>query len=116
MHETELFIPIVLFIATAAVIITYISAKHRERMTIIEKGMSSEDIKALYARDVRRSPLGSLKWGLLFVMAGLAVLVGNFLHQQFYVDEGVIIGLVCLFVGIGLVLFYALAAKKMTQP
>jgi hypothetical protein len=116
MNESELLVPIVMFIAAGAVLITYISAKHRERMSMIEKGMSSEDIKALYTRDVRRSPLGSLKWGILFVMAGLAVLVGNLLHSLYYVDEGVIVGMVCLFVGAGLVVFYLLAAKKLGQP
>lgn len=116
MHESELMIPIVLFIAAAAVLITYISAKHRERMSMIGKGMSSDDIKALYARETTRSPLGSLKWGILFVMAGLAVLVGNVLHSVYFVDEGVIIGMICLFVGVGLVLFYLLAAKKLSQP
>ena len=115
MNESELIIPVVLFIAIAAVLITYISARHRERMSMIDKGMTSEDIKALYTREVHRSPLNSLKWGILFVMAGLAVLVGNYLHAQYYVDEGVIIGMICLFVGIGLVVFYGLAAKKMSQ-
>lgn len=117
MNESDVIIvPIVLFIALAVVIVAYISARHRERMSMIDKGMSSDDIKALYAREIRRNPLGSLKWGILLVMAGLAVLVGNYLHAQYYVDEGVVIGLICLFVGIGLVLFYALAAKKVGTP
>ncbi len=115
MNETELIVPVVLFIAIAGVVITYISSRHRERMSMIDKGMSSDDIKALYAREVRRSPLGSLKWGILLVMAGLAILVGNFLHDRYFVDEGVIAGMICLFVGIGLVIFYGLAAKKMSQ-
>ncbi len=111
----EIMIPIVLFIATAAVLIAHISARHRERMAVIEKGMASDDIKALYAREVRRTPFSSLKWGILFLMTGLAVLIGNYLHAVYYVEEGVIIGLVCLFVGIGLVLFYVVAGKKLAQ-
>jgi CBS domain containing-hemolysin-like protein len=115
MRESEIMIPIVLFIAAAAVFITYISAKHRERMSMIAKGMSSEDIKALYTRETKSNPLGSMKWGILFIMAGLAVLIGNYLHNVLFVDEGVIIGMICLFVGIGLLLFYGLAARKLGQ-
>ena len=116
MNESEVIIPVVLFIAIAAILISYITSKHRERMAIITKGMASDDIKAIYTHEIKRSPLGSLKWGILFVMAGLAVLVGNYLRDRFYVEDGVVIGLVCLFVGIGLVLFYALATKKIGQP
>ena len=81
-------------------------------MAMIEKGLSSEEIKAMYTRDVSRDPLSSLKWGLLFVLAGMALLLGNFLHEHYLVEEGVMVGLVCLFVGIGLVIFYSIASKK----
>jgi hypothetical protein len=115
MDGMEILIPLVLFLSTAAVLVTHISAKHRERMRIIEKGMAGEDIKAMYARNWKFEPMGSLKWGILFVLAGLAIMLGNFLHDYYFVDEGVIIGMVCLFVGIGLVVFYTIASKKVTQ-
>jgi CBS domain containing-hemolysin-like protein len=111
----EVMIPIIFFLAAGAVVIAFVSARHRERMSMIDKGMSSDDIKALYAREIKRSPYTSLKWGILFVMAGIGVLLGNYLHSMYYVDEGVSVGLICLFVGFGLVLFYLLAGRKLAQ-
>ena len=113
MQPHEVAVPIVLFSAIAAVFFIWITGRHRERMSMIEKGLSSDEIKALYSRDVKRDPLNSLKWGLLFLLTGVAVMTGNFLHHQFEVEEGpVMIGTICLFVGIGLVLFYGIASKK----
>jgi hypothetical protein len=113
MHPDEVLIPIVLFISAAAVLIMNIATRHRERITMIEKGMSSEDIKALFARGQYRSnPLTTLKWGILAVFVGMATLLGNYLDAQYGVRDGIIIGLVILFAGIGLVIFYAIASKK----
>lgn len=115
MSGEEVLVPLAFFIFLGAVIIAHVTARHKERMAMVEKGMSSEDIKALYVRQINHDPLSSLKWGILFVLAGIAVMLGNFLHEHYNVDDGAIIGLVCLFVGIGLVLFYSIASKKMNQ-
>lgn len=118
MGAEEVLVPITLFMSTAVVFVIWLITRHRERVSMIEKGLSSEEIKAMYQRgikDVKRDPLSSLKWGLLFLLAGVAILLGNYLHVQFNVDEGAIFGLVCLFVGIGLVVFYSIASKKLSQ-
>jgi hypothetical protein len=109
----EVMIPIVLFISAAAVLIMHITSRHRERLTMIEKGISSEDIKAMFARgQFRFNPLTTLKWGILAVFVGMATMIGNYIDQVYDVRDGVIIGLVILSAGIGLVLFYAIASKK----
>jgi hypothetical protein len=115
MGPSEVYIPIVLFISAAAVVIMAIASRHRERLTMIEKGISSEDIKAMFARGQYRSnPLNSLKWGILAISVGLATLIGNYLDAQYGVRDGIVIGLIIFFAGLGLVVFYAIAAKK--QP
>ena len=115
MHGEEVLVPIVTVMSLAVVFILYFTTRHRERMAMVEKGLGSEEIKALYTRDRRHNPLNSLKWGILFVLGGVAVMVGNFLHDTYFVDGGVIVGMVCLFVGIGLVIFYSVASKKTGQ-
>jgi Na+/melibiose symporter-like transporter len=113
MQPHEVAVPIVLFSAIAAVFFVWVTSRHRERMSMIEKGLSSDEIKAMYSRDVKRDPLNSLKWGLLFLLTGVAVMTGNFLHNQYGMEEGpAMISTICLFVGIGLVLFYSIASKK----
>jgi len=112
MRADEVIVPIFLFCALAVPWIVHLVNRHRERMAILEKGISSEEIKAIYAKDLRRDPLVSLKWGLLLILGGLAVLVGRFLHDRYFVEEEIMLGLVPLFVGVGLLIFYAIASKK----
>jgi hypothetical protein len=112
-QDIEAMIPIILFLCATGVIVAFIISRHKERMAMLEKGLKGEEIKALYTKDYHWSPLSSLKWGILFVMAGLAVLAGYQLHRTINFDEGVTFGgLVPLFLGIGLLMFYSLASKK----
>lgn len=109
-------IPITLFLSTAAVLIVWLTLRHRERIAMVEKGLSSEEIKAIYTRNIKRDPLTSLKWGILFVFGGVAAVVGSIMHDYLHIDEGgAIIGMVAIFVGAGLLLFYRIASKKTSQ-
>ncbi len=112
MLAQDVIVPIFLFCALAIPWIVHLVNRHRERMVILEKGISGENIKALYARDLRRDPLSSLKWGLLLILGGLAVLVGRFLHDRYFLEDEIMLGLIPLFVGVGLLIFYAIASKK----
>jgi hypothetical protein len=118
MSEDVFIVPVVMLCMMIPIVV-WLLIRHRERIAVIEKGLPSEDIKAIFARNpirFRHDPLTSLKWGILFILGGLAVMLGIFLHDKYYVDEGVIVGMVCLFVGIGLIFFYGIAAKKEKQP
>ena len=80
---------------------------------MIEKGMGAEDIKSLYARNPwRSSPLNSLKWGMICIGVGLAILLGMWLREAYMVGEGVFPGLIALFGGLGLIVFYFAAHRK----
>jgi hypothetical protein len=106
-------VPVFLFFCIAAVLGSIIFTRHRERMTMIEKGLDPEQVKSLYTRGTWKfDPLSSLKWGMVLVGIGLAILLGSWLHANHMVEEGVYPGLIGLFGGIGLVLFYLLARKK----
>lgn len=115
MQPHEVAIPIIFFLTIGVIILVALLIRHKERVTMMEKGMTSEDIKALYTRNTQRDPLNSLKWGIIFVLGGVAVMFGNFLVERFNVEPPIIIGMVCLFVGVGLVLFYSIASKKLNQ-
>jgi hypothetical protein len=112
MSDQEIIIPVTLFLVIAAIFIVAIVTRHRERIMMMEKGLTSEEMKSMYLKDVRRDPLSSLKWGIVIMMAGFAAFVGILLHQYFRVDDGIILGMLCLFVGVGLIIFYLLAVKK----
>jgi len=88
--------------------------RHKERMTMIEKGLKPEDMKALYERGTLRiSPLSSLKWGMIFSFVGVAALIGMYLRTTYFLEEGIYPALMCVFGGIGLIAFYLLASKKL---
>ena len=112
MASDDIIIPIFFFFAVAVPVIIWLTSRHKERIKMIEKGLSAEDIKALYSREVHRDPLSSLKWGIIFVLGGAAILLGYTLHHSYNMEESIIPGLVVLFVGVGLVLFYMIASKK----
>ena len=113
MTHVEALIPIVMFLGIAAVWALYALTRHKERMTIIEKGLKDEEIRSLYARGTfRTNPLASLKWGIVFLAVGLAVLAAMHLHYAYNMEEGVYPALIALFGGAGLILFYAVASRR----
>jgi len=117
MEPGEVLIPISFFIAVATVIALWLLTRHRERLTMLEKGLSAEDIKTLYQRSTRAvgHPLHALKWGIVFACIGLAVLVGLWLHANYFVEEGVYPALIALFGGAGLITFYLISKKHFTD-
>ena len=106
-------IAIIFFFTSLVVILgSAIISRHRERMGMIEKGMKAEDIKALCGGGFRgMQPLTSLKWGIIFVGVGLAVLLGLLLHSWYNVEGGIYPGLIAVFGGAGLIVFYMIAKR-----
>ena len=116
MNGPEILIPIVFFFTIAAVWGGLILTRHKERMTMLDKGLTPADIKQLYQRSAMQiTPYTSLKWGIIFVAIGLAVLVGMWLRNMFYVEEGIFPALIALFGGVGLIAFYATVRKRMVE-
>jgi hypothetical protein len=110
--EGPFLIPITFFLSTAAVFIVWLTLRYRERTAMVEKGLSAEDIKTIYARNIKRDPLSSLKWGILFVAIGIAAVIIGIL-ESLHVDEGgLMIGILAVFIGAGLLLFYRIASQK----
>ncbi len=110
-----IFMGIFFFLTILLIFGSFIISRHKERMSIIEKGLNAEDMKALYTTWAKpTSPLSSLKWGILLVMVGLAVILGVWLHSMYFLGDGIIPGLIAVFGGVGLLLYYRIASKKET--
>jgi hypothetical protein len=113
------FIPIFLFGAIAAVLLTYYDGRHKERMAMIEKGVNPADFKSTTPmvnplRFLQGNVLSNLKWGLLFIFIGAGWLVGE--QLQYYIgfhEESAIFGCILITGGLALIIFYLIAAKKM---
>jgi Na+/glutamate symporter len=109
----EIFIPIIFFLVTGGIIGVYFLTRHKERMTMIDKGMNAEDIKSLYQKQmVQVNPLSSLKWGMVLLCVGVAIIIGIWLRDNYVFNDGIIPGMIATFGGIALVLFYFIAGKR----
>lgn len=97
----------------------YLYIKHREKMRMIEKGLTPEEIKAYY-KEVKnpgkpKNPYSSLKWGILFLFVGLGVFISNILYEFYDFDEGVGFGLIVTFAGLGLLIYYGIISAKLKK-
>jgi hypothetical protein len=113
MPLTDAVFVISLVLGTCTVLGAVIFARHRERMTMIEKGMKAEDLRPFFEKSVRPwSPLSSLKWGIVLVFVGAAILLGLWLQETYQVRGGVFPALIALFGGAALVVFYIIASRR----
>ncbi len=113
MSTHEVIVPVVFFLTVAVIWGGQLLSRHRERIMIIEKGLNPQEAKALYERAARiSSPLTSLKWGIVAVAIGIAVLLGNWLRFTFGIEDVAMVGLIALMGGIGLIVFYVIASRQ----
>ncbi len=70
MNMENVLVPIALFAAMFGVVYVYLTARHRQRMALIEKGATVADL---------REPFWSLKLGMLGIGVGLGLLFGYLL-------------------------------------
>jgi len=121
-HLIEQTIPIFAIIFTfgipGLIIFWVIYAKHRERMRLIEKGLSPEEVKSYFAGAEKkaRGPHGALKWGILFLFLGAGIFVANVLEQKFDFNDGISFGVILLFVGAGFLTYFLLARGNAHNP
>ncbi len=111
-----IFVVFIIFGSTALVIYKYLETRHKERMAMIEKGVSPADFKGMSLRDfLKTNPLSSLKWGLVLMFVGIGLMVATFLDQAYYMSDSVYPGSMLIFGGLAFVIFYSIASRKMKQ-
>ena len=104
---TEILVPIAAFALTFGVIFIIFSARNRERMAMIEKGINPKDfIKG------RPSIYNILKWALLLVGIGVGVFIGSLLETYTGIqEEPAYFGPILLFGGLGLFVAFLITKK-----
>jgi preprotein translocase subunit SecY len=98
--------PTIFFIVKAAL-------NYSTRKQLIQKGLVNEDIKHLFyanGNSIERYLPSSLKWGLVLVFSGLALVVIKLL--PYYIEGEVIFGVMLIAAGAGLLIYYTIANKK----
>jgi hypothetical protein len=86
---------------------------NRTRRKLIEKGLVDEKVKYLFMDKPKEYVSSSLKWGMVLIAIGLAVFVGQMVPKELV--EEVTIGAMFVFGGLALVIYYAIASKKINE-
>jgi F0F1-type ATP synthase assembly protein I len=106
--ELSMLIPIVSVISAIVMIIYLRRYENQERMAMIEKGVSPD----LFAKR-QRSASSTLRFALLFIGAGVGLLLGYFLDSAFRMDEVAYFSMLFIFGGLGLGAAYMIEEKKL---
>jgi hypothetical protein len=105
-------IPMVVCTSMFAMIFGIVYLYKRERMAMIERGMDPRSYKA------RSAPYQNLKWGLLFLGAGLGLFLSFVLVNTCFAGydpdskPAVFFSLIAIFGGIGLFVSYLIEKKE----
>lgn len=87
----------------------FLFVRRRERLTMMEKGYDLSHFTA----EKPSERFSSLKFGMLFVGAGLGILIGNILSVTTALNEEVsFFSMIFLFSGLALVLNYIIETKE----
>ncbi len=104
----DILIPLVVFATVFGVVYVIISARNRERMAMIEKGVNPKD----FMTERRPNSYGVVKWALLLAGIGFGLFIGSLLETYTSIQEEPAYFASALFFG-GAGLFIAfLIAKK----
>ena len=99
----EFLIPIAFFAMVYGIV--YLFVRKKERLALIAKGTDASIFEP------SKQP-SSLKWGLLFVGIGAGILLGKVLAVYTTLEEEpAFFSMICLFGGIGLIIYHLIANK-----
>ena len=107
MEEMAVLIPIFSVIGVFTMIIYLRRYTNMERMSMIEKGVNPEIFNSTV-----ETALWPLRFALLLMGAGIGLLSGYFLDQQFGMKEAAYFSMILLFGGLGLLASYLIEERK----
>ena len=108
---TEVLIPLVIF--GSGVIVVKLVLDYKVRRQLIEKGPIDEKAAGFLVRDAELARLSSLKWGMVLIGLGAALLVGYMYPDMF--EEGGVIGLMLVLAGIAFLVYFAIAQRHLAK-
>lgn len=80
------------------------------RKKLVDKGIVDEKASALFQTKIVNNPETSLKYGMVLVALGIAILIG--MYGPGYIQEEVTISAMFILGGLALVLYYFFTSKK----
>jgi len=111
MFDLDMLIPITFFVIIGYVIKSI--SDNRVRHRLIEKGLLDKNINILYAERLEGSYLSALKWGLLMVGLGMALLITQLFPE--YISEEFTVGGMFIFAGAAFLIYYFIARNLISK-
>jgi hypothetical protein len=81
--------------------------EYRTRKQLIDKGLVDENVKYLQFSKMEQFAPSSLKWGLIFLFVGVAIILLWIISD--YIPGEVVLGAMLIAAGLGLLVYYAIA-------
>ena len=109
MHDAGILVPILIFLGAFAMVFGIYYLRTRENLAMLEKGMNPKQ----YAN--RPAPYRSLKAGLLFLGAGIGLLIAYIIDHNLsrrYDNPALYFSLIAIGGGLGLIISYAVEKKE----
>ena len=100
-------------IGTAIILFTRTISDYILKKKMIEKGYVNEDTQAIFKRNTDENRYTSLKWGLILLFAGLALVIMEFI--QYDNESPLPYGLFTVFVSLGFLIYYFLVKKELNR-
>ena len=117
MNLADIFVPISLFGCFFGIMYLFFMTRHRERMSMIEKGIDLSQFllsqKGAKPKSYWSLKFIALKLGLAAIGVGLGILVANYSIWYLKMDQpAAYSSMITLFVGLALLIFYFLVTKE----
>ncbi len=104
----QILVPLAMFAMIFGIVYVVVTARNRERLTLIEKGADPKLFES-----VKTSPKGGiLKWGLFLIGIGLGIFFAALLVSSGFDEGAAYPAMICLFGGAGLLLAYKMEQKN----
>ena len=108
--EEALIVGIIFF---SIVAIVKIVSEATTRRRLLERAASDAEVSKTLMIHPELHNLSSLKWGMVLVGIGLAWLASRF--WPYYMQEETVFGLMFLLAGVGMLVYYPIAQKKLKR-
>ena len=94
--------------AIFTILYVMLMTRYKERMSLMEKGLSPKEFN-----NTNAAQSATLRFGLLLVGISFGIMLGNFIAKHFDVPrEGAFIAMMFLFGGIGLIISYLIEKRN----
>jgi sulfite exporter TauE/SafE len=98
-----------------AIVLWVLYSRHKERMRLIEKGVTAQELKEFLATENLKKIKPSysyLKFGLILGSLGLGIFVASVIENIYEISEGIQWGIILIFLGLGFLTYYLIVNTK----